>query len=569
MKPGFLLRGWPKAQVALAIVLGSLTILFGAGLLYTSGALIAKAALRPPTLLSLITLITAVRFFGVARAGVRYAERLLSHNLTLRYLATLRHKLFAAVAHASPYRLHGFYSGDLLSRVSSDVDTLQGAFLHVFAPFAVAGLSGAATVLLLSFLSPLLAGLTCLLLLLSIALLPYLAQCSAQQDAYQLTQLRAHMNRELSEGLRGVPDLLATAAETKLEQLSREVAGLELKAENSNALFSSLTNATRDLGFWLALCLTATQVASGTTDATLLAAVSLFVLSSFEATANLTEAARTLGSLQASAARTAELLALPSPQEATTTAAHTVPNAIPSANSAPNTGGALSFTDVSFSYGAAPVLHNLNLHLAPGSRTAILGPSGAGKSTLAALLLGFLEAERGTVALNGAALRAQSKTRVRRAISWSGQRPHLFATSLRENLRLGNPELADSQMWALLDRLGLAARLRQRGGLDMVLGEYGTTLSGGEWSRLAVARALLKPSQMVVLDEPTAHLDAEAEVQVMEAVLDALGKRTLLIMTHRTRPLAYVERVLRLEHGNLTPVTRHSRTMHSRTKRDA
>jgi ABC-type multidrug transport system fused ATPase/permease subunit len=194
-----------------------------------------------------------------------------------------------------------------------------------------------------------------------------------------------------------------------------------------------------------------------------------------------------------------------------------------------------------------PALHRLSLTLEPGERVALVGPSGAGKTTVANLLMRFLDPEAGRVTLGGRDLRDYRLDDVRRAISVAGQDSHLFSASIGDNVRLARPDASDRDVELALRRARIwdwIDQLPDR--LDTFVGEQGRELSGGQRQRLVLARALLADAPVLVLDEPTAHLDPDTAAELMRDVFAAAGGRTVLLITHRSEGLELVDRVVSL-----------------------
>jgi len=195
----------------------------------------------------------------------------------------------------------------------------------------------------------------------------------------------------------------------------------------------------------------------------------------------------------------------------------------------------------------APAVDGVSLRLEPGERVALVGPSGAGKTTVANLLVRFLDPEAGRVTLAGRDLHEYRQADVRRAVSVVSQDVHLFSASIRDNLRLARPKASDGEIEEVLRRARIwdwVATLPD--GLETPVGERGGELSGGQRQRIGLARTLLADAPILVLDEPTAHLDPRTAVELVEDVLSAAGSRTVLLITHRTEGLDLVDRVVSL-----------------------
>ncbi len=195
-----------------------------------------------------------------------------------------------------------------------------------------------------------------------------------------------------------------------------------------------------------------------------------------------------------------------------------------------------------------PALQDLTLTVEPGEVLALVGPSGCGKSTLLSVLLGLLEPEAGSVRIGDAELAELDLEAWRAQLSWVAQRPHLFACSIAQNVCLARSEASDEDVWAALSAAGLAETVRELpAGLQTVLGDRGAGLSAGERQRLALARAFLRDTPLLLLDEPTANLDGQTERAVVEAVRRLSHGRTVVLVAHRPALIDLADRVLTLE----------------------
>jgi ABC-type multidrug transport system fused ATPase/permease subunit len=201
------------------------------------------------------------------------------------------------------------------------------------------------------------------------------------------------------------------------------------------------------------------------------------------------------------------------------------------------------------------VLHDVDLDLTPGRRVALVGPSGAGKSTLAAVLVRFVDYS-GSVTLDGTELRAFAADDTRRVIGLVEQDAHIFDSTIRENMRKARPTASDAELRSALGKARLLQWIDELPrGLDTAVGAHGDRLSGGQRQRLALARALLADFPILVLDEPSEHLDVETADALTRDLLAATEGRTTLIITHRTSGLVDVDEIVTLEHGRVVERT--------------
>jgi ABC-type multidrug transport system fused ATPase/permease subunit len=221
--------------------------------------------------------------------------------------------------------------------------------------------------------------------------------------------------------------------------------------------------------------------------------------------------------------------------------------------------GDVRFTDVSFAYDEAiPVLHHISLHATPGETVALVGHTGAGKSTLVHLLTRFYEFDTGEILIDGTPLRDLPKSALRSAIGMVTQESFLFNGSVRDNLRLGNPDATDTELWEALaaaNARDFVARLPEK--LEAIVGERGIKLSVGEKQRVSIARALLKDPPILILDEATASVDTGTERLIQEALERLMQRRTSFVIAHRLSTVRAADQILVLDRGRIVERGRH------------
>ena len=532
-------------QVALAVGLGLWTVVSNLGLLAVSGYLIAAASLKP-LLGTLILVMAMVEVFGGSRAFARYAERLVSHDVTFRLLADLRTWLYERLEPLSPARLGDRRSGDLLSRMVKDVEELENVYLRVFSPVVVATLFSGLVFGVLYVYAPPLAFATLGFMAFAGIGVPLLAGALERRAGRRQLELRADLNSRLVDGIQGLRDLLAFgAAADRREQVSklgRRLGAVQRRTAFVAGLRETLGELANGLAVWTALVLAIPLVEGGGLRSVYLAFLVLAVLGSFEAVRPLGEAFQFLGRSTAAARRLFEITDLKPGVEDSAT-----PRRAPS-------GSVLRFEEVGFRYEKAelPVLEDVSFTVEPGKRVAVVGPSGSGKSTLVNLLLRFWDPSSGRVLLDGHDLGDYLQEDLRAVFAVASQDAHLFDAPLRDNLLLARPDATDAEMLEALEKVRLGEFVeRLPRGLGTPLGEQGVRLSGGERRRLAISRAFLKDAPLLVLDEPTANLDAGTERGLMDEVQEISSGKGLLLITHRLVRLEKMDEILVLENGRV------------------
>ena len=298
---------------------------------------------------------------------------------------------------------------------------------------------------------------------------------------------------------------------------------------------------------WVAVVAAVPAVSAGRMEPLLLLPLTLGVSGAFEAMAPLAEAFERWGRTRAAATRIEQVLDRP-PSVRDPSRPEPMPE-----------GTTLRVAGVSFGYGRGTALEAIDLELEPGRRIAVVGASGSGKSTLLRLLVRFADPNRGSITLGGVDLRALRQEEVRGRMAVVPQQLTLFNASVRANLAIARPGASEPALWRALERAALDDVVRALpDGLDSVVGEFGSRLSAGERQRLAIARALLKEAPLLLLDEPTAHLDTLAERRVLRALLEPRNEAAVVLATHRLVGLETVDEIVVLEAGRIVQRGSHA-----------
>ena len=448
----------------------------------------------------------ALRVFGIARVILRYAERLVTHGAMFRALADMRVWFFRRLARTSAGGLGFRHAGDVLARLVGDVDALDGLYLRILLPLAGAVLLLPVLVLLIGHRLPGLGIEIGALFAAAAFVLPWLAARTSVRAGSRLATEAAALRVAALDSLTGLREVRAFAAEGRMLATVQAKEGALLAAQQEMASRTALAGAASFLFAQIALL--AVLVDAGARPAAAIAAAFL-VLAAFEIVGGLPRAGAMAGHASAAAQRVLDAadapVAVPDPAD---------PAAMPA-------GTTLRFDAVEFRWqpDRPMVFDGLTLEIPQGARVALLGPSGAGKSTLVALTLKVVAPRSGQVRLGGTDIATLPASLVRSRIGWLGQTTHLFDDTIRANLLLALPDANDAALWAALDaaRIGDVVRALPEQ-LDTWVGEGGTRFSSGQGRRLALARALLSPAPILILDEPCSGLDAETERSFLETL---------------------------------------------------
>jgi len=539
----------------LGVLVSFITLVANVGLMTLSGWFIAAMALAGLAGVSMnyFSPAATIRAFAIVRTVGRYAERLVTHEATFRILARLRVWFYEHLEPLAPARLQTFRSGDLLSRIRADIDTLDNLYLRILVPVTVGALGLAAAGIFLWRYDPRLALANLALLLAAGVAVPWLVTRLGREPGETQVRAGAELRAAAVDGLQGLAELTvfgaAEAHAERLDGVSRELTAAQSRMSRLSGLSQAALGLCANLAMWLVALIAIPLVGSGALQPPELAMLVLFALASFEAVMPLPQAFQMLGQTLAAARRIFEIV-------------DARPQVAEPGEPAPYPAGyGLELTGVEMRYepDAPPALSGLDLALPPGRRVAVVGATGSGKSTLVNLLLRFWDYQAGSIRFGGHDLRAYPGEALRRHFAVVSQGTHLFTTTLRENLRVADPEASDGAMEAALETAQLLEFVRTRAeGLDTWVGEAGLTLSGGQARRVAIARALLKDAPVLLLDEPTEGLDAPTEQALMEALYRLMEGRSVLLITHRLVGLERMDEILVLDRGRVVERGTHA-----------
>ncbi|RDV10541.1 thiol reductant ABC exporter subunit CydD [Arthrobacter sp. RT-1] len=518
-----------QGKFAAAALVGTLAAVFAVGLSGLSGWLIIRASEQPP-ILYLLTAIVGVRFFGIGRAVLRYWERLLLHDAVFAALTRLRGRLWESLSRRALALRRLLQGGNVLGTVIDDVDTVRDLLPRVVLPPVTAvAVSVLAVVTTWQLVPPALpaavgAGIA------SLVLAPAAALWGDRKSATAEQVLRSGVLRQVSAALDARAELHANGVAPlvlgRLQARDRSATRASQRSAWADGLGHAITTACCGAAALAAAWLAAPAVLDSRIAPATAAVVVLLLLALVEPYAAMTTAVRQYPALRTVLRRVGESGAL----DAAGTAGDNADGLQPVPARSGNRPG-VELENLAAAWpGGAPVFTGLDAVAEPGRWLAVTGPSGSGKSTLLSVLLGFLPAAAGQARVTGQA-------------AWCPQEAHLFDSTIRGNLLLGSPAgsgngssdgtRGDADMEAVVAAVGLTGLMeRLPDGLDTRIGPGGAFLSGGERQRLAVARTLMTGAEVILLDEPTAHLDAESARAMLADLRTGLSHRTVVLVTH-------------------------------------
>lgn len=578
-------------RFVLIAVLGILTVLFAGALMFTSGYLISKSALRPENILMVYVPVVGVRTFGIGRAVIHYVERLVGHDTILRILSQMRLRLYNLLEPQALRLSSRYRTGDLLGVLAEDIERLQDVYIRTVFPAVTALVMYGGIVAALGVFDPGFAVLIALYVCLLVFVLPLISLLLTKRKNRAIKQQRSALYRKLTDAVLGLNEWFVSGRQEQFlrgyEEDEAEVdrTGRQLKrwARWRGLIAQGVVALTViSVLYW-----TGQRHGEGMLDVTLIAAFVLAVFPLMDAFLPLSDAVEKIPHYEESLARL-RVIEAGNARGGLAGAAYdreSVENRNRSGMqhaakldlaknarflSDAGAGVHILVRDVSYRYEKESLsalataeeegleretrdaVRGLSMDIPPGSKVAVIGRSGAGKSTLLKLLQGVISPSAGSVTLDGSPADHYGDG-MASFISVLNQSPHLFDTTLENNIRLGRHD-------ATAEEVDEAVRLARLGplvqslpaGLKTRMQEAGQRFSGGERQRVALARILLQNTPVVILDEPTVGLDPKTERDLLSTIFSSLHGRTLIWVTHHLVGIEQMDEIVFMDEGEIT-----------------
>jgi ATP-binding cassette, subfamily C, bacterial CydC len=513
-------------RILAAITLGVLSLGSALALAGVSAWLITRAWQMPPVL-DLSVAVVLVRTFAISRGVLHYCERLATHDTALRAAGTARAQIYHRLAHGPASAAVRLHSGELVARVGADVDELADVLVRALVPIGVAAVLGLAATVAVGVISPAAAIVLAICLFIAGVVAPRLGGRAGATQEEIARQHHSERDTSAMIALEHAPELRVAGVlpDVIAESQRRQHAwGAALDAATRPAAIAEAVP-TAAIGASVLGAVVAGIGMASTVAPTTLAVLMLLPLSAFEAMTALPAAAVQLARSRIAARRLLDLAPGDRPAQPIKSPARPVGT------------GRLS-VDVCSGHPDSARSTQVRLDLPSGARLAVTGASGSGKTTLLMTLAGLVPTLHGTVMLDDVDLKQFDEDELHRAVTFFAEDAHVFATTVRDNLLVVRGDCRDDELVAALDSVGLSRWLTSLPeGLSTVLTGGAQAVSAGQRRRLLLARAVLSPTQIVLLDEPTEHLDAiDAERVLRDLLAPDSGllsrDRTVVVATH-------------------------------------
>lgn len=536
-----------KKDVSIAIFFGFLAGIASVALMGSSGYLISKAALTSQ-MTTLVVMAACLKLFGFASALSRYGERLYSHRATFTMLSHLRVSFFERLTPLAPGIFGKYRSGDLLSRIVGDVESLQNFLLRVFYPPVVLSIVFLSTIFFSSFFSIGIALVMLIGMLLTVVIVPALFSIRKRKTDGQVRAMRGSLAVEATEFLYGFRDLKIHQQLGKKEQLLKKEADQYDEGQRKEGLEENLAQSINSLVALLVsffvLGVGAYFVAAGELEGLYLAMLVMISIAAFENVAPMAAFPAYFEESRKAAVRLEEIVA--------------VPGAAQGIGKLPDRPLEINLKEASFSYPgeAALAVDGVSLQLKPGTKTAVVGPSGSGKSTLMQLLLNVFPVDQGQLSIGGKPVETLDQEAIWQEMNIVLQENHFFFGTIRSNLSIANPAASDEEMERTLAQVQL-----ELFPLEMKVEEKGQNLSGGQKQRLAIARALLKGKSLWFLDEPVSSVDSVTGRAIYEELFRQGHNDTFVVISHDLVGLEKMDQIAVMENGRIVEIGSYNELM--------
>lgn len=551
-----------KGRMLLTIFLGVLGVSSGAMLLFISGYLISKSSLQPANIMVVYVPIVATRAFSIGQAVFHYIERLVGHDVVLRILEKMRTKLYRVVEPQALLLQSRYQTGDLLGVLSEDIEHLQNLYLRTIFPSILALTIYSVFIGVLGMFDWIFALMVGLMLAVIVFLIPLLSLMMTKQHHVALKQGRTHLYQTLTDAVFGLTDWQASGRTTEFikncSKQDMDLLKVEQKMKRWQHVRDGLIHLIVGIVVISMIIWTGKQAQAEYIAPTVIAAFVLMTLSVTNALIPVSDAIERIPSYRDSLARIENVgneQNIAFEREIISNQSSQVEKQL-----------SIQLKNVSYRYPGSKefVIKDLSLTIPSGKKVAVLGKSGTGKSTMLKLLTGALQPANGQVLIDGNTAHTDLLAKY---VSVLNQKPHLFDTTIGNNIRIGRPDADDQHVWNAAEQAQIASLISSLPeGLHTNMHEMGKRFSGGERQRIAFARTLLQETPIMILDEPTIGLDPKTEYALLETMFTAAKDKTIIWVTHHLVGIEHMDEIIFLEDGQIIMQGSHEHLLKTNEK---
>lgn len=485
---------------------------------------------------------------GVIRGGLRYFEQYSNHYIAFRLLAVLRDKIFGALRVLCPAKLESKQKGSIIAMITSDIETLEVFYAHTISPICIAVLVSLAVFLFVGFVSSWYLALAALAGYIVIGIvLPLVSSSKLKESGVNYRREFASFNAYFLDSIKGIKDIVLNNAgedrEAEVDRRSDILLRETKRMKHGTTKASAMTELLVSLFIAAALAAGIALVSLGMLD---LGRMIVGVVAVFGSFGPVIAVSALPGNLTQTFASGDRVLNLLEEKPAVT----------------PVVGGKtfdytdLQVQDLSFAYEeGAPVLRDVCMHAKKGEIIGIVGSSGCGKSTFLKLLLRFWEKDAGSIDYNGIDIDSIDSGNLLDNVTMVSQSTYLFDESIEENLRIARPDATREEIERACQMASVHDFIMSLPeGYQTQVGAMGDNLSAGEKQRIGLARAFLKGSELILLDEPTSNVDSINEGMILRSLAEQKNKKSIILVSHRESTMAIADRIYRVEGGTMQEV---------------
>lgn len=509
------------------------------------GAVALGAYIGDITFISFKGAIIVMAISALLRGFLRYGEQLSGHYIAFKILYILRDKIFTVLRKLAPAKLEGKEKGNLIALITSDIELLEVFYAHTIAPISIAIITNSIISIILFNIRPIFGVLAVIFFLIVGFVIPYVSSSFAKEAGVNYRNIFGESNNYVLDSLRGLKEvLLFKNGEERLNKINENSIKLN-KSLDKIKEHEGIIRATTDITIMIAILtfviLGISEYLSGNISFTTAIVSIVIIASSFGPVVALSNLSNTLLQTFACAERIFALLD-EKPQVEEVRGKNDIQ------------GKDIEYRNVSFSYPnrKESIFKNTSLNIRKGEKIALIGESGIGKSTFIKLIMRFWDVNSGDIKLDNIDIKDVNTESLRNSQTLVSQETYLFNESIRENIKVGNEDASESDIIEAAKKASIHDFiLSLPKGYDTKVSELGGNLSSGERQRIGLARAFLKDSEVLILDEPTSNLDALNEGEILKAINENCKEKTIILISHRKSTTAICDKVYKLENKQI------------------